>query len=299
MTQKEKIELLRQKIEEADAIMVGGASGLSAAAGFRFYYVDDAIFRSFAGSLADKYGFHSLFDGFYERRMSRDEAWAMALRFIKYIYECHTGETYADLAEILKDKDCYIVTTNQDAQFYRVFPPGRITRLQGDWRFFQCKKPCHDAIYNNHDLVMELVPKIVNDALPDELVPRYPVCGGEMARWARAPHFLQGEFYNREYDRYMSFLKKHMNDRVLFLELGVGMMTPMFIKEPFMNMVYQWPNAFYATINPQHAFIPDEIADKSLAIEDDILFTFKEILGKDTKCLERETGKIFNPRKAY
>lgn len=34
------------------------------------------------------------------------------------------------------------------------------------------------------------------------------------------------------------------------LELGVGMMTPMFIKEPFMNMVYQWPHALYVPINP-------------------------------------------------
>lgn len=36
MNQKEKIDLLRQKIEDADAIMVGGASGLSASAGFKF-----------------------------------------------------------------------------------------------------------------------------------------------------------------------------------------------------------------------------------------------------------------------
>lgn len=299
MTERKTIDLLRQKIEDAGAIVVGGASGMSAASGFKFYYMDDAVFRSVAGSLADKYGFRSMFDGLYERRMSRGEWWALILRTIKYVYDCYTGETYSDLAETLEGKNYYIVTTNQDAQFYRVFSPGRITRLQGDWRLFKCKRRCHDTVYNNREQVMELVPKIVNDVLPNNLIPRCPVCGGEMVPWIRSPEFLQGEFYNHEYDRYRSYLKSHMRDKVLFLELGVGMMTPMFIKEPFMNMVYQWPDAFYAPINPQHAFIPDEIADRSLAVEDDILFTFKELLGKDTSKIERIADKIFNPRKAY
>ena len=34
MVSKEKIELLRQKIDEADAIVVGGESGMSEASGF-------------------------------------------------------------------------------------------------------------------------------------------------------------------------------------------------------------------------------------------------------------------------
>lgn len=299
MTDKKAIELLKQKIDEADAIVVGGAAGMSAASGFKFYYMDDAVFRQLAGGLSDKYGFRSWFDGFYERRLTRGEWWALVLRLIKYVYECETGETYVDLADILEGKNYYIVTTNQDAQFYRVFPAERITRLQGDWRYFQCKNRCHDEIYYNKDQVMELVPKIVNDALPDDLIPRCPICGGEMIPWVRAPEFLQGALYNEEYDRYMTFLKAHMRDKVLFLELGVGMMTPMFIKEPFMNMVYQWPNAFYATINPQHAFVPDEIADRSLAIQDDILYTFKELLGRDTSNIDRSTGEVFNPRKVY
>lgn len=37
MVAKEKIDLLKKKIDEADAIVVGGASGMSAASGFVFY----------------------------------------------------------------------------------------------------------------------------------------------------------------------------------------------------------------------------------------------------------------------
>ena len=108
MVSKEKIELLRQKIDEADAIVVGGASGMSAASGFVFYYQEDDVFRRMAGGLAEKYDRHNMFDLFYDRRPSRGEQWALMLRVIHYIYECYTGETYTDLAELLKGKDYYI-----------------------------------------------------------------------------------------------------------------------------------------------------------------------------------------------
>ena len=300
MVSKEKIELLRQKIDEADAIVVGGASGMSAASGFVFYYQEDDVFRRMAGSLAEKYDRHNMFDLFYDRRPSRGEQWALMLRVIHYIYECYTGETYTDLAELLKGKDYYIATTNQDAQFYRVFPAERITRIQGDWRYWQCSRPCHDEIYYNKERVLELCPKIVGDTLPDELIPRCPHCGKELAPWVRGYTFLEGEYYQREMKRYLDFLRANSRRKVLFLELGVGMMTPMFIKEPFMNMTYQFPNAFYATVNPQHAIIPKEIARKSLAISDDIAVTLKQLLGKSTAGMKAFDAKeAFNPSRVY
>ena len=300
MVSKEKIELLRQKIDEADAIVVGGASGMSAASGFVFYYQEDDVFRRMAGSLAKKYDRHNMFDLFYDRRPSRGEQWALMLRVIHYIYECYTGETYTDLAELLKGKDYYIATTNQDAQFYRVFPAERITRIQGDWRYWQCSRPCHDEIYYNKERVLELCPKIVGDTLPDELIPRCPHCGKELAPWVRGYTFLEGEYYQREMKRYLDFLRANSRRKVLFLELGVGMMTPMFIKEPFMNMTYQFPNAFYATVNPQHALVPKEIARKSLAISDDIAVTLKQLLGKSTAGMKAFDAKeAFNPSRVY
>ena len=275
MVSKEKIELLRQKIDEADAIVVGGASGMSAASGFVFYYQEDDVFRRMAGSLAEKYDRHNMFDLFYDRRPSRGEQWALMLRVIHYIYECYTGETYT-------------------------VPAGRITRIQGDWRYWQCSRPCHDEIYYNKEKVYRLVREIKDDALPDELIPRCPHCGKELAPWVRGYTFLEGEYYQREMKRYLNFLRANSRRKVLFLELGVGMMTPMFIKEPFMNMTYQFPNAFYATVNPQHAIIPKEIARKSLAISDDIAVTLKQLLGKSTAGMKAFDAKeAFNPSRVY
>mgnify|MGYP001075189965 FL=1 len=293
-----KIKQLKDLINNAGAIVVGGAAGMSAASGFKFYYQDDNVFRKIAGGLADKYGFRSMFDGFYNPNLTDGERWALILRTIKYIYECQTGETYTELAEIIRDKNYYVVTTNQDAQFFRVFPEDRNSRLQGDWRYFQCKNRCHEEIYYNREIVMELCDKIEGDTLPRQLIPRCPHCGAEMSPWVRGREFLEGKDYIREFERYMDFLRRNMNKRVLFLELVVGMMTPMFIKEPFMNMVYQWPDAFYATINPQHAIIPKEIAGKSLGIDADINVVLKEMLGKPTDHIKADS-KIFNLKRIY
>lgn len=41
MDEKDKLKILREKINAADAIVVGGASGMSAASDFKFYYAGD------------------------------------------------------------------------------------------------------------------------------------------------------------------------------------------------------------------------------------------------------------------
>lgn len=300
MVTEEQIDILRNKINESEAIIIGGASGMSAASGFKFYYQCDDVFRMIAGSLEEKYGFHNFFDGLYDRQHTLGEHWAMLIRVSKYIFDCETGETYSELAELLKDKNYYIATTNQDAQFFRVAKDELITRIQGDWRYWQCKRSCHDEIYFNKEQVYDLHEKIDYDALPDELIPRCPKCGSEMDVWIRSRNFLQGSFYQKEMRRYYDFLREYSNQRTLFLELGVGMMTPMFIKEPFMNMVYQRPKSFYATLNPQHAIVPKEIADRSIAISDDIAITLKQLLGKSTAGVKKyDPNELFNPSRIY
>ena len=72
-----------------------------------------------AGNLRDKYDIHSWFHLYYDPRVTREEHWAMLLRHIKHLYEAKAGETYKDLAEILKGKNYYIVTTNQDFQTFK------------------------------------------------------------------------------------------------------------------------------------------------------------------------------------
>ena len=84
-----QIEILKKNIQEAEAIIVGGASGMSAAAGFRFYYMNDATFKQIAGQLGEKYHADGFFPLAYHPQIKKGELWAALLREYKYLYECH------------------------------------------------------------------------------------------------------------------------------------------------------------------------------------------------------------------
>lgn len=268
---EEQVRSLMAHIQEADAIVVGAASGMSAAAGYRHYYEHDKDFVDNLGDFEKKYGYRNSFDGFYYRYRTSEERWAFIAKNLCMILDAKTGQPYKDLFEILKDKNHYILTTNQDTQFDRVFPEEKISAIQGDWRYFQCSRRCHDELYDSVKTLHKLKDAIDSELkVPSDMIPHCPKCGAEMEPWVRSWVFLEGKKYREEHSKLNAFLKKNMHKKILFLELGVGRMTPMFIQEPFWNMTYSWPNAFYITINPKDAIVPEELKQKGLAIHEDI-----------------------------
>ena len=73
--------------------------------------------------------------------------------------------------------------------------------------------------------------------IPSDMVPRCPVCGGNMAMHLRCDqYFVEDEHWNEAAGRYAAFLKEHQKDKVVLLELGVGFNTPTIIRFPFEKM---------------------------------------------------------------
>lgn len=169
------------------------------------------------------------------------------------------------------------MTTNQDFQFNRVVSEEKLSAIQGDSRYYQCSRRCHDQIYYNKDMVYAMNAAIdENLCIPAKMIPRCPKCGAQMEPWVRGDTFLEGAKYRDEYRKINEFLEKNKEKKILFLELGVGRMTPMFIQEPFWNLTYSLPKAFYITINPKDALLPGEIEQKGLAIKEDIALVLQE-----------------------
>ena len=69
---EEQIQEFVRRVQEAECIIVGGASGLSAAGGGDFYYSDTPSFREHFGKFADKYGFKGAFSGMMHRFSTRN-----------------------------------------------------------------------------------------------------------------------------------------------------------------------------------------------------------------------------------
>ena len=83
-----------------------------------------------------------------------------------------TGQSYLDLKEIVGKKPVFVLTTNVDGQFFRVFPREHICAFQGNFEFCQCSQPCEDRIWGNRELVRELTEYLDGVRIPEDQVDR-------------------------------------------------------------------------------------------------------------------------------
>ena len=68
----------------------------------------------------------------------------------------------------------------------------------------------------------------------------------------------------------LPYLSTHREKKILFLELGVGRLTPMFIQEPFWYLTLNLPQTSYISVNNRYNYMPVEIEDRGMVILDDI-----------------------------
>ena len=268
----EQVERLVREVEEADCVLVGGASGLSAAGGGDFYYGDTPSFRAHFGKFAEKYGIKGAFDGSFRQWETPEEKWAYLSTFLYTTQTAPVRQPYLDLDGLLTDKDFFVLTTNQDTQFVKLYPEEKVAEIQGDHRFFQCARCCTDDTWDAVEPVRQMIEAQGDGTrIPTELIPRCPHCGGEAFPWVRGyGNFLQGKKYEGEYRKVSDWIAAHADRRLLLLELGVGRITPMFIQEPFWNITLSLPHARYVAVNDRYDFLPAQIADKGMVIVADI-----------------------------
>lgn len=272
-----EIERLRKEIQTADAIVIGAGAGLSTAAGFT--YSGERLEKYFADFVA-KYGFKDMYSGGFYPFPTLEEQWAYWSRYI-YInrYMDVDNGTYKRLFELVKDKEYFVLTTNVDHQFQKAgFDKHRLFYTQGDYGLWQCSEPCHQKTYDNEETVRAMYEQQKDMRIPSELIPHCPVCGKPMSMNLRADDtFVEDEGWHKAAECYHEFLDNHDEQHILFLELGVGMNTPVIIKYPFWKMTYANPNAVYACLNFGEAYVPDEIEGQSICINGDIRIVIDSI----------------------
>lgn len=273
-------EQLKQWLDSADAVVIGAGAGLSTAAGFTY---SGERFEKYFSDFSAKYGFNNMYEGGFYPFGSLEEYWAFWSRniFVNRYMDVDNG-TYRRLFEIVKNRDYFVLTTNVDHQFQKAgFDKQRLFYTQGDYGLFQCSKPCHKETYDNESAVKAMVESQKDLRIPSELVPRCPRCGKPMAMNLRCDDsFVEDAGWHSAARRYSEFIRAHKRGRVLFLELGVGMNTPVIIKYPFWRMTLENHNVRYACVNLGEAYAPKEIADRSVCIDADIADVLEEISGQ-------------------
>lgn len=282
---EDAIREIGQQLCQADGIVIGAGAGLSVSAGLAY---DGPRFTENFGEFIEKYKMTDMYSaGFYPFR-TQEEKWAYWSRHI-YVnrYDTEAGQAYKDLYVLLKDKNYFVITTNVDHQFQLAgFPEERIFATQGDYGLFQCKRACHKTLYDNEAQVRAMIKHQENCRIPAQLVPKCPVCGGDMEVNLRSDgYFVEDESWHRAAERYEDFLNKNLRKKLVFVELGVGMNTPVIIKYPFWKMTKRMKQASYICINKGEAWAPEEIGERSICMNEDIGSVLKDL--KNRACRKK------------
>ena len=163
--------------------------------------------------------------------------------------------------------------------FVKLYPESKVSEIQGDHRFFQCSRCCTDETWDAVVPVREMIASMGEGTEIDpELIPRCPHCGAEAFPWVRGyGNFLEGSKYEAEYQKTSDYIEAHADERLLFIELGVGRLTPMFIQEPFWQLTANLPQARYISVNDKYDFLPQGIEDKGMSIVGDIAAVLSDV----------------------
>ena len=266
-----KILKLKEKIEQADTIIIGAGAGLSTSAGLTY---SGERFTTYFSDFQQKYGFQDMYSGGFYPFDTFEEYWAYWSRYI-YInrYMDAPKPVYNELYNLVRDKDYFVLTTNVDHCFQKAgFDKHRLFYTQGDYGLFQCSEPCHQKTYDNEEVIKKMVEAQAGTmVIPSDLVPTCPKCGKPMTMNLRCDStFVEDEGWHAAAERYNEFLRRHKHTKTVFLELGTGYNTPGIIKYNFWNMTDTWDDATYACINLGEAGAPKEIEAKSICINEDI-----------------------------
>ncbi len=273
-----QIPKLKTALDEADAVVIGAGAGLSTSAGFIY---DGERFHEYFADFEAKYGFHDMYSGGFYPYATPEEHWAYWSRYIRINrYTDAPKPVYEELFRLVKDRDYFVITTNVDHCFQKAgFDKKRLFYTQGDYGLFQCSEPCCQETWDNEAVIRQMVAEQKDMKIPSALIPRCPHCGKPLTMNLRSDdRFVENEGWHAAAERYANFLRTREEQKILFLELGVGYNTPVIIKYPFWQMTAKNPRATYACINRGEVFCPDEIADRAICVDGDIGYVINTIV---------------------
>ena len=292
---EEQVRKLKEKIQKAEAIVLGAGSGLSTAAGLTY---SGERFQKYFFDFAKKYPIRDVYSGGFFPFESPEEFWAWWSRSIYFNrYIDAPSDVYRNLKKIVEGKDYFVLTTNVDHQFQRAgFEKERLFYTQGDYGLFQSSRPGLAKTYDNQEIVESMLEaqgfvrdnagifqlsedKTLKMSIPTELIPICPDDGLPMTTNLRVDeNFVEDAGWKMAAKRYQDFLHSHKGKHVLYWELGVGMNTPVIIKFPFWQYTEENPNAYYACLNLGEAGCSREISERSICLNADIGQVLRDLL---------------------
>ncbi|MDR1620069.1 MAG: hypothetical protein LBS18_05355, partial [Clostridiales bacterium] len=280
---KYRIQQAKCAIGNAEYILIGGGAGLSDAAGL--HYIGKRFADNFAPFI-EKYGFEDLYTSSFYPFRTQEERWAYWAKHISVNrYDTPATELYKELFRLVKEKRYFVITTNVEHQFIKAgFPAEKVYAVQGNYGYFQCARGCHNTLYDNEEQVKAMVAHTHDCRIPTFLIPKCPVCAGEMDAYIRHnEYFVQDENWYKAESHYIGFLKSRKGKSTVFIELGVGFNTPGIIRIPFEQMTCQNRNTTLIRVNRDFPQGVKENTNRTIAFTEDMAQIIEALNRNDRK----------------
>lgn len=264
-------EMVHGWLAASERVLVGAGAGLSVAAGID--YGDKVTFAREFPDLARR-GFSASYE-FIGRRLPPTICWSYWARHVLDArFSDRTSAVYAQLHDLLRGKDVFVMTSNVDALFARHgFDEAQIFTPQGDFARMQCRAmrsaTCREATWPSRPILERIVAAldpVTREVTDAGVIPACPHCGGEVFLNVRESADFVEAPYVEGAQRLNAWLRQAVTAPVLVLEIGAGFNTPGVIRYPLEHFVAHHAGARFVRVNPQHAEVPEELADRSLSM---------------------------------
>ena len=195
-----------QWIREADRVVIGAGSGLSAAAGLDFG--DETDFAERFPWLVRR-GLRAAYQMIGYSELSDAAFWAFwAVHVLQMRFADGRSTVYERLLRLVQEKDCFVLTTNVDAMFVRNgFDPERVWSIQGDYAFLQCLRPCTTEVWPSAPVLQRALAAIdpqTQEMADPARIPRCIRCGGRVFMNVRGGDWFLEEPYQHQMERWRS-----------------------------------------------------------------------------------------------
>lgn len=111
-SKNDNIQLLKEELQNAEAIVIGAGAGLSTSAGLTY---SGERFENYFFDFAKRYGISDMYSGGFYSFPDKETRWAWWARHIYYNrYIEPPKPVYKELLSIVKDKEYFVLTTNVD-----------------------------------------------------------------------------------------------------------------------------------------------------------------------------------------
>lgn len=271
----DKMSIAARWIADADSVIICAGAGMSANPGFNVY-VSKEDFKSYYPWFP-RWGYATAYEcmGLFGDRQVPDTAkwsfWASHMDNMGWKFA--PPEQYAELLEMVRDKDYFVYTSNVDGCFARSgFTEDRIYTPQGDWTHYQCMghefsgQPCRsDSVFESRPMLDQVVSQISAEdgLLPEDAVPKCPRCGGDVFGNVRGGDWYIHKKYDEANARFVEWVEAIAlsKRKLVVIEVGTGFNTPTVTRFPMESIVRELSGcgASLVRVNPDHPGVPKDL----------------------------------------